>query len=129
MHYQKILMVANCGNDPEMRFLPNGTPTTQFRIVSNHSYTDVKGERKESAEWFTAITYKGLAETCNNYLHKGSRVFVEGRLRSRSWDGNDGQKRFVNEVIVQKIIFLDKPKDAKKAEEAVDNEDEGLLFE
>lgn len=104
----KILVIGNLGTDPEMRYTPNGTPVTTFRLATNRVYTTAEGERREETEWFTVVAWNQLAEQCNQYLTKGRRVYVEGRLRSRSWTGMDGQTRFVNEIIAERILFLDR---------------------
>lgn len=104
----KVLIMGNIGGDPEMRFTPNGKPTTVFRVATNSRYTDVQGERKEETEWFSVVTWGKTAELCNQYLRKGSFVYVEGRNKTRNWDGQDGQKHYRTEVIANKVLFLDK---------------------
>jgi len=104
----KIMLIGNVGTDPEMRFTPNGNPVTSFRIATNRSYTASDGERKQETEWFTVVTWRKLAESCNQFLTKGQRVYVEGGLRTRSWEGQDGQKRFRVEVMANRVLFLDR---------------------
>jgi single-strand DNA-binding protein len=84
---------------------------TTFRLAASRSYYNANGERQEETEWFTILTFRGLAEQCNQYLTKGRRAFVDGRLRSRNWTANDGQNRFVNEIVADNVRFLD-PRDA-----------------
>ncbi len=105
----KIMIIGNVGTDPEMRYTPNGNPVTSFRIASSRSYTASDGERKQEIEWFTVVAWNQLAETVNQYLSKGRRAYVEGRLQSSQWEGNDGQKRFNNEIVANTVLFLDKP--------------------
>ena len=88
----KVLLIGNVGTDPEMRFTPNGNPVTSFRIATNRVYTTSEGERRQETEWFTIVTWRKLAESCNQFLTKGQRVYVEGSLRTRIWEGQDGQK-------------------------------------
>ncbi len=118
----KIIIIGNLGSEPEMRFTPNGNPVTSFRVATNWRYTTAEGERKEETEWFTVVTWNRLAEQCNQFLTKGRLVYAEGRLRTRSWDGQDGQKHFRNEIIANKVTFLDKqavaPLPEEKAETA-----------
>jgi single-strand DNA-binding protein len=104
----KIILIGNVGTDPEMRFTPNGIPVTSFRIATNRVYTSANGEKKQETEWFTVVTWRKQAENCNQYLTKGQRVYVEGSLRTHSWEGQDGQKRWRMEVIANRVLFLDK---------------------
>ena len=117
----KVIIIGNLGSDPEMRFTPNGNPVTSFSVATNWRYTTAQGERKEETQWFTVVTWNRLAEQCNQFLTKGRLVYAEGRLRTRSWDGQDGQRHFRNEIIANKVTFLDKqavaPLPEEKAEE------------
>ena len=104
----KVMLIGNVGTDPEMRFTPNGSPVTSFRIATNRVYTTSDGERKQETEWFTVVAWRKLAESCNQFLTKGQRVYVEGSLRTRTWEGQDGQKRSRVEVMANRVLFLDK---------------------
>jgi len=104
----KMIAIGNVGTDPEMRYTPNGNPVTSFRLATGHRYTASNGERREETEWFTVVAWSKLAEQVNQYLTKGKRVYVEGRLKSNTWTGNDGQTRFSNEIIASRVIFLDR---------------------
>jgi single-strand DNA-binding protein len=104
----KIMLIGNVGTDPEMRFTPSGNPVTSFRLATSRVYTASDGERKQETEWFTVVAWKKQAESCNQFLTKGQRVYVEGSLRTRAWEGRDGQKRVTVEVIANRVIFLDK---------------------
>ncbi len=86
----------------------SGTPVTSFSIATNRVFTDPAGERQTETEWFTIIAWRQLAELCNQYLSKGRRAFVEGRLHSRTWEGNDGKLNFVNEINADRVLFLDR---------------------
>lgn len=108
----KILLIGNVGTDPEMRYTPNGNPVTDFRLAVTRRFTS-GGERQEETEWFTVVAWNQLAEQVNQYLVKGRRAYVEGRFRSRSYVGNDGQTRFVNEVIANRVLFLDRRSDVE----------------
>jgi single-strand DNA-binding protein len=127
----KVMLIGNVGTDPEMRFTPNGNPVTSFRIATNRVYTASDGERKKETEWFTIVAWQKLAESCNQSLTKGQRVYVEGRLRTSTWEGQDGQKRSRVEVVADRVLFLDRqavaalPSDDIAAEltEEVDPED------
>ena len=105
----KIMVIGNVGTDPEMRYTPSGTPVTSFRIATSRSYTTQDGERRQETEWFTVVAWNQLAEQCNQYLSKGRRAYVEGRLQGRQWEGNDGLTRFRNEIVANRVMFLDRP--------------------
>ena len=90
----KIMVIGNLGTDPEMRYTPSGSAVTNFSMATNRSYTTSDGERREETEWFRIVAWNQLAEQVNQYLSKGRRAYVEGRLRSSSWEGQDGQTRF-----------------------------------
>jgi single-strand DNA-binding protein len=128
----KILLIGNVGTDPEMRFTSNGNPVTSFRLATSRSYNTSEGEKKQETEWFTVVTWRKLAESCNQFLTKGQKVYVEGSLRSRSWEGQDGQKRTRMEVLANRVLFLDRQAVANApseetnveiSEEAVEPED------
>jgi len=112
----KVMIIGNLGSEPEMRFTPNGNPVTNFRVATNRVFTTPEGERKEETEWFTVVTWGRLAEQCNQFLGKGRLVYAEGRLRTRSWDGQDGQKRYRTEVVANRVTFLDRQGGAAPAE-------------
>jgi len=102
----KVMIIGNLGSEPEMRFTPNGRPVTSFRVATNRVYTTAEGERKEETEWFTVVSWGNLAEQCNQFLTKGRLVYVEGRLRTRTWEGQDGQRHYRTEIIANRVTFL-----------------------
>ena len=104
----KMMVIGNLGTDPEMRYTPNGNPVTSFRLATGRTYTTSEGERRQETEWFSVVSWNQLAEQCNQFLTKGRRVYVEGRLKSDTWTGNDGQMRFRNEIIANRVLFLDR---------------------
>ena len=104
----KMLVIGNVGTDPEMRYTPNGNPVTSFRLATGRSYTTSDGERRQETEWFTIVAWNQLGGRGNQYLAKGRRVFCEGRLKSHSWTGQDGQMRFRNEIVASSVLFLDR---------------------
>ena len=104
----KMLVIGNLGTDPEMRYTPNGNPVTSFRIATTRTYTNSEGGRQQDTEWFTVVAWNQLAELCNQYLSKGRRAYVDGRLHSHQWEGADGQTRFRNEIIAERVLFLDR---------------------
>lgn len=104
----KMMVIGNLGTDPEMRYTPNGNPVTSFRLATTRTYTPADGERRQETEWFTVVAWNQLAELCNQYLSKGRRAYVEGRLHSNTWEGTDGKTRFRNEIIAERVLFLDR---------------------
>ena len=108
----KVMLIGNLGTDPEMRYTANGSAVTSFRLACSRSYNAPDGERKEETEWFTVVSWNKLAETVSQFLQKGRRAYVEGRLQTRSWEGQDGQTRYRTEVIANTVLFLDKPQGA-----------------
>ena len=104
----KMTLIGNVGTDPEMRYTPNGNPVTSFTVATNRRYTTAEGEQREETEWFTVSAWNRLGETINQYLTKGRRVYVEGRLKSSTWTGNDGETRFRNEITANQILMLDR---------------------
>jgi len=113
----KIMLIGNVGSDPEMRYTPNGKAVTSFRMATNRRYTTSSGESKEETEWFRVNVWGKQAESCNQFLSKGKRVYVEGRLRSQNWEGQDGQMRTSLEVSANRVIFLDRAASASLPEE------------
>lgn len=114
----KVMIIGNVGTDPEMRYTASGNAVTTFRVACSRNYTTPDGERREETEWFSVVTWSKLAETCSQYLQKGRRAYVEGRLQTRSWEGSDGQRRFRTEVIANTVLFLDRPQATALPEEA-----------
>jgi single-strand DNA-binding protein len=107
----KVQIIGNLGRDPEMRYTPNGKPVTSFTVAVSRSWLKPEGERVErveKTEWFNVVAWERLAEICNQYLTKGSAVYVEGRLETRSWEAENGQKHFRTEIIANEVIILDK---------------------
>lgn len=104
----KIILIGNVGTDPEMRYTPNGNAVTSFRLATTRTYSGQDGERRQETEWFTITAWNKLAEQVNQFLSKGRQAYVEGRLRSRQWEGRDGQTRIDLEVTAQQVLFLDK---------------------
>lgn len=102
----RVLLIGNLTKDPELRYTPSGTAVVNLRMAVNRKFKDKNQELKEEACFVTVVVWDKQAETCNQYLHKGSPLFVEGRLQSRSWDAADGTKRNVIEVRAERIQFL-----------------------
>ena len=103
----KVLIIGRLGRDPELRFTASGRPVASFSVATMRGWTDCDGEHHEETEWFHVVTWGGLAEVCKKHLHKGSLVYVEGRLQTRNWEGPDGERHYRTEVVAQELIFLD----------------------
>jgi single-strand DNA-binding protein len=103
----KVTLIGNLGGDPEMRYTPSGRAFTSFNVACNRTYTLQDGERKEETEWFRVTAWGRLGEVCSQFLSKGKRVYIEGRLSTRSWEGPDGQKRFSLEVNATEMQIVD----------------------
>ncbi len=102
----RVLLIGNLTQDPELRYTPQGTAVVNLRIAVNRRFRDKTGEQKEEVCYLTVVVWDKQAETCNQYLRKGQPIFVEGRLQSRSWEDNSGQKRSVIEVRAERVQFL-----------------------
>ena len=122
----KVMVIGNLGADPEMRFAPSGSPVTSFNIASSRIYTTKEGEKKKETEWFTVVAWDKRAELCNQYLHKGSKAYVEGRLKTRSWEDKEGVKRYKTEIIAEQVIFLDRAAGAAPLPEEAEEGGEGV---
>jgi len=109
-NFNKAFLMGNLTRDPELRYLPNGTAVTTFTVASNRVYKLQTGEKKQETTFMRVVVWARRAETCGEYLNKGSLVFVEGRLQSRTWEGQDGQKRSTVEIIADNVQFLGRPK-------------------
>ncbi len=102
----RVFLMGNLTRDPELRYIPSGTAVTTFDVAVNRSYKTASGERKDETCFVRVVVWARRAEVCAEYLKKGSPVFVEGRLRSRSWDTPDGQKRSTLEIVANNVQFL-----------------------
>ncbi len=103
----KVILIGNLGRDPEVRFTSGGTPVANFSIATSEQWKNADGEQQEHTEWHNLVAFRRLAEICGEYLHKGSRIYVEGKIRSRSWEGQVGQKRFRTEVLFDVMMMID----------------------
>ncbi|WP_290785073.1 single-stranded DNA-binding protein [Halomonas sp.] len=104
----KVILIGNLGQDPEVRFLPSGAPVANLRLATTDTWMDKQsGQRQERTEWHTLVMFNKLAEIGQQYLKKGSRIYVEGRLQTRKWQGQDGQDRYSTEIVVNDMQMLD----------------------
>ncbi len=105
----KVILVGNLGRDPETRYLPNGDQVTNITVATSETWKDKNsGEQKEATEWHRVVFFRRLAEIAGQYLKKGSQVYIEGRLRTRKWQGQDGQDRYTTEIHADEMKMLGK---------------------
>ena len=104
----KVQIIGYLGRDPEMRYTPSGKPVTAFPIAVTRTWIKPEGARAEKTEWFNVVAWERLAEICSQSLSKNSPVYVEGRLETRSWESEDGQKHSRTEIVANEVIILDK---------------------
>lgn len=121
----KVILIGNLGKDPEVRELQNGK-VANFTLATSHKWKDKDGNKKEETEWHNVTVYGGLAAVVGTYLHKGSKVYVEGRMKTRSYEAKDGGKKYVTEVIASELQMLDGKQSA--APSASHNDESDLAF-
>ena len=102
----KVMLIGNLGADPDMRYTPSGAGVCEMRIATNESWTDKQGQRQERTEWHRIVVWGKRAELCAKYLSKGRQCYVEGRLRTRSWEDKEGNKRWTTEIVATDVQFL-----------------------
>jgi single-strand DNA-binding protein len=103
----KILLIGNLGKDPETRYTQNGTAVCNFSLATTEKWKGQDGQLQEQTEWHTIVVWKKLAELCQQYLHKGSKVYIEGKLATRKWQDQQHNDRYTTEVIAREVKFLD----------------------
>lgn len=113
MTLNKALIIGNVTRDPEMRTTPQGIAVTTFGVATNMRWTDASGQKQDKAEFHNVVAWRKLAETCTQYLKRGSKVYIEGRLQTREWDAQDGTKKQRTEIIAESMIMLDRPGQAQ----------------
>jgi len=113
----KIMLIGNLGKDPELQVTSDGTPFTRFSLAVSRNYTTKSGERREETEWFNIVAWRQLAETCERYLHKGSKVYIEGRVTQRKYTDKNGLERTSVDVIANEMEMLT-PKSASSGSES-----------
>ncbi len=110
----KVMLIGNLGVDPKLRYTPDGTPVANFSIATNSRWTDKEsGEKKSKTEWHRIVAWRKTGELCAEYLQKGSKVYIGGKIQTRSWE-KDGITRYITEVVVNEVEFLGRPGDGSK---------------
>lgn len=106
----KVILIGNLGKDPEVRHLENGAVVANFSIATSETYTDrTTGERRENTDWHNIVVWRGLAEVVEKYVKKGHKIYVEGRLKTRSWQDKEGNTRYTTEVLADELTMLSRP--------------------
>jgi len=108
----RVMLIGNLGRDPDVQFLEGNIAVAKFPLATTETFKDRAGKLISQTEWHTIVLWRGLAELAQKYLHKGSLVYIEGRLRTRSWEDKEGNKKFATEVVGDNLIMLDKRTDA-----------------
>lgn len=103
----KVILIGNLGQDPELRYTSSGTAVATFSLATNESWKDHDGNIQERTQWHNIIAWKKAAEICGEYLKKGARIYIEGRLQYRNYDDKNGVKRYVTEIVLDQILMLD----------------------
>ena len=111
MAVNKVILVGNVGKDPETRYLDENTPVCKFPLATSEVYKNRNGERVEQTEWHNIVLWRGLAKVAEQYVKKGSKLYIEGRIRSRSYDDKDGNKRYITEIVGDEMKMLDSRSD------------------
>jgi single-strand DNA-binding protein len=124
----KVLIIGRVGRDPEMRYTPSGRPVTTFSVGTSRTWTTADGERRTETEWFNVVAWSSLAEICKQYLTKDRLVYIEGRLQTRHWDDQDGNKHSATEIVASEMIVLEERREASQAGSEFDEGDEETLF-
>ncbi|HLU17000.1 MAG TPA: single-stranded DNA-binding protein [Edaphocola sp.] len=109
----KVILIGNLGKDPDLQYIEGDIPVAKFPLATTEMRKEKSGNVVSETEWHTIVLWRGLAELAGKYLHKGSLVYIEGRLRTRSWEDKDKNKRFQTEIIAENLVMLDKRKDSE----------------
>ena len=106
MSVNKVILLGNLGKDPEIRSLEGGTKVAKFPLATSETYKDKAGNKVEQTEWHNVVVWRGLAEIAEKYLRKGNSVFIEGKIRTRSWDDKDGNKKYTTEIVADNLTLV-----------------------
>ncbi len=103
----KVILIGNLGADPEIRYTQEGTSVATFNIATTERWTDKSGQKQESTEWHRIVAWRRLAEICGEYLNKGSKVYIEGKLQTRKWQDQNGNDKYTTEIVAREMKMLD----------------------
>jgi single-strand DNA-binding protein len=124
----KVMIIGHLGRDPEMRYTPSGRPVTTFNVATNRTWNSSDGERHTETEWFNIVAWGNLAEICKQYLNKGHRIYVEGRLQTRHWEDSDGNKHSSTEIVASEMIMLSDRQSTNHPSEDYEGSEEEFPF-
>jgi single-strand DNA-binding protein len=127
----KVMLIGRLGRDPEMRYTPSGRPVTTFSMATSRTWNTSDGERRTETEWFNIVAWGSLAEICKQFLTKGQQVYIEGRLQTRHWEDNEGNKHSITEIVANEMIMLGERRETNNQGpefEMADDQDEEFPF-
>src|SRR3972149_6153809 len=124
----KVMIIGRLGRDPEMRYTPSGRPVTTFSVATSRNWTTSEGEKRVETEWFNVVAWGNLAEICKQYLSKGHQVYIEGRLQTRHWDDQEGNKHTSVEINANEMIMLNERREADENDDTESSENEEFPF-
>ncbi len=117
----KVIIIGRLGQDPEVRYTPNGQAVANFNVATSENWTDkTSGNKQERTEWHRIVVWGRLAELCKDYLKKGRQVYIDGRLQTRNWDDRDGKKRYITEIVANTIQFLGSSSERSESDTTTD---------
>jgi single-strand DNA-binding protein len=116
MSINKVILVGNVGKDPEVKHLESNVSVANFTLATSENYTNKSGEKVTTTEWHNIVCWRGLASIAENYIRKGSQIYVDGKIRTRSYDAPDGSKRYITEILADTIQLLGKKNDGASSE-------------
>ncbi len=125
MSLNRVQLIGNLTSDPDMKQIPAGQVVTSFSVATNFTWTDQSGQKQNKADFHNIVAWRKLAEICGQYLKKGSKIYIEGKLQTRSWEGEDGVKRYRTEIVADNMIMLDS-KGAPVGDVGMDREAGGI---
>lgn len=117
----KVILIGHVGKQPEIRYMQNGAPVANFSLATNEYWTSNTGEKQERTEWHKIVAWRRLAEFAQQYIQKGSYLYIEGKIQTRNWEDRDGSKRYMTEIIANEIGLLDKKSGASMGQGASEN--------
>jgi len=118
MSVNKVILVGNLGKDPEIRYTPQGTAVANFSMATSERYKDKDGQQQEKTEWHNIVAWRQLAEICGKFLSKGSQIYCEGKIQTRSYDDRDGNKRYITEIVMDQMQMLGSKGDSGERQQA-----------
>ncbi|MCX6148421.1 MAG: single-stranded DNA-binding protein [Candidatus Kapabacteria bacterium] len=125
----KVMLIGNVGKSPETKHTPSGIPVTSFRLATTENWKDREGKLQEQTDWHTIVAWRGLAEVIQKLVTKGSRIYIEGRLQTRTFNGKDGNKRHIVEILADNMLLLDSKRRENESSEFSDNAETEIISE